>query len=46
MTSTESVVQPDPRGSHWCWNDPMNLMTYVTFVFQEYFGYDERRRTD
>jgi ATP-dependent Clp protease adaptor protein ClpS len=21
------------------WNDPVNLMSYVTFVFQEYFGY-------
>lgn len=22
------------------WNDPVNLMTYVTYVFQAYFGYD------
>jgi ATP-dependent Clp protease adaptor protein ClpS len=22
------------------WNDPVNLMSYVTFVFQKYFGYD------
>ncbi len=21
------------------WNDPVNLMTYVTYVFQKYFGY-------
>jgi ATP-dependent Clp protease adaptor protein ClpS len=21
------------------WNDPVNLMSYVSFVFQEYFGY-------
>lgn len=21
------------------WDDPVNLMTYVTFVFQSYFGY-------
>jgi ATP-dependent Clp protease adaptor protein ClpS len=21
------------------WNDPVNLMSYVTFVFQKYFGY-------
>jgi ATP-dependent Clp protease adaptor protein ClpS len=21
------------------WNDPINLMTYVTFVFQKLFGY-------
>jgi ATP-dependent Clp protease adaptor protein ClpS len=25
------------------WNDPVNLMSYVTFVFQEYFGYDRRK---
>lgn len=23
------------------WNDPINLMTYVTFVFQDYFGYSK-----
>ena len=22
------------------WNDPVNLMSYVTYVFQKYFGYD------
>jgi ATP-dependent Clp protease adaptor protein ClpS len=21
------------------WNDPVNLMSYVTFVFESYFGY-------
>lgn len=21
------------------WNDPVNLMSYVTFVFMQYFGY-------
>jgi ATP-dependent Clp protease adaptor protein ClpS len=21
------------------WNDPINLMSYVTYVFQQYFGY-------
>lgn len=41
----------DPSGSvqvmaevdgPWCtvvWNDPVNLMSYVTYVFQAYFGY-------
>ncbi|BDZ40856.1 ATP-dependent Clp protease adapter protein ClpS [Paraoerskovia sediminicola] len=23
------------------WNDPVNLMSYVTYVFRSYFGYDE-----
>ena len=25
------------------WNDPVNLMSYVTFVFQQYFGYSRTR---
>jgi ATP-dependent Clp protease adaptor protein ClpS len=25
------------------WNDPVNLMSYVTYVFQRYFGYDKAK---
>ena len=25
------------------WNDPVNLMSYVTYVFQTYFGYDVQK---
>ncbi|WP_425954644.1 ATP-dependent Clp protease adapter ClpS [Xylanimonas sp. McL0601] len=25
------------------WNDPVNLMTYVTYVFESYFGYPPKR---
>ena len=25
------------------WNDPVNLMSYVTFVFQTYFGYSRKK---
>ena len=25
------------------WNDPVNLMSYVTYVFMEYFGYDRAK---
>ncbi len=25
------------------WNDPVNLMSYVTYVFQKYFGYDKAK---
>jgi ATP-dependent Clp protease adaptor protein ClpS len=25
------------------WNDPINLMSYVTYVFQTYFGYDKTK---
>jgi len=25
------------------WNDPVNLMSYVAYVFQKYFGYDKSK---
>ncbi|HEU4541506.1 MAG TPA: ATP-dependent Clp protease adapter ClpS [Jiangellaceae bacterium] len=25
------------------WNDPVNLMSYVTYVFQTYFGYQKKK---
>ena len=25
------------------WNDPINLMSYVTFVFQKLFGYSQEK---
>lgn len=25
------------------WNDPVNLMSYVTYVFQTYFGYSRKK---
>ncbi len=27
------------------WNDPINLMSYVTFVLQKVFGYDKEKAT-
>ncbi len=27
------------------WNDPINLMSYVTFVFQKLFGYSKKEAT-
>jgi ATP-dependent Clp protease adaptor protein ClpS len=27
------------------WNDPINLMDYVTYVFQQVFGYSKRKAT-
>jgi ATP-dependent Clp protease adaptor protein ClpS len=26
-----------------CWNDPVNLMTYVTHVFQTVFGWNKQK---
>ena len=37
--SDEAVV-PDVPWVTIVWNDPVNLMSYVTYVFQTYFGYD------
>ena len=25
------------------WNDPVNLMSYVTYVFQKHFGYSRKK---
>lgn len=32
-------VAPDTPWVTIVWNDPVNLMSYVTYVFQTYFGY-------
>jgi ATP-dependent Clp protease adaptor protein ClpS len=28
------------------WNDPVNLMSYVTYVFRTYFGYSKEKATE
>ncbi|MFZ2964531.1 MAG: ATP-dependent Clp protease adapter ClpS [Rhodoglobus sp.] len=38
----EELDRLDQRDSAWVtivWNDPVNLMTYVSYVFRSYFGY-------
>ena len=40
---TEPEVTPDLPWVTVVWNDPINLMSYVTFVFQDYFGYDRKK---
>jgi ATP-dependent Clp protease adaptor protein ClpS len=35
----EDVVETDVPWIVLVWNDPINLMSYVTFVFQKLFGY-------
>ena len=37
VASTET--QPDRLWNVIVWNDPINLTSYVTFVFQKLFGY-------
>ncbi len=37
--SAGEVNRPDRPWLVIVWNDPINLMSYVTFVFQKLFGY-------
>ena len=41
VTSTQSqqLTEHDEPWVTLVWNDPVNLMSYVTFVFQSYFGF-------
>ena len=39
------VVTPDRPWVVIVWNDPVNLMSYVTFVFQKLFGYSLDKAT-
>jgi ATP-dependent Clp protease adaptor protein ClpS len=40
---SDDVVDPDRPWLTIVWNDPINLMTYVTWVFQKLFGYDRAK---
>lgn len=40
------VVRPDKPWTVVVWNDPVNLMSYVTYVFCSYFGYNEAKATE
>jgi len=35
----ELVVAPDTPWVTLVWNDPVNLMSYVSYVFRSYFGH-------
>jgi len=45
VTETAGLIESEVAGrlgEPWVtivWNDPVNLMSYVTYVFQAYFGY-------
>ena len=46
-TSVQPQVEPTAlAGQPWVtvvWDDPINLMSYVTHVFSTYFGYDHAK---
>jgi ATP-dependent Clp protease adaptor protein ClpS len=41
----EDVVDVDRPWIVLVWNDPINLMSYVTYVFQKLFGYSKEKAT-
>jgi ATP-dependent Clp protease adaptor protein ClpS len=41
----DDVVEPDRPWVVIVWNDPINLMSYVTWVFQKLFGYPREKAT-
>ncbi len=45
-TREERVAGSTSLAQPWVtivWNDPVNLMSYVTYVFRSYFGYPRER---
>ncbi|HEX2148615.1 MAG TPA: ATP-dependent Clp protease adapter ClpS [Actinomycetota bacterium] len=43
--SNEEDIKPDRPWIVLVWNDPINLMSYVTMVFQKLFGYSLEKAT-
>ena len=41
----DDVVDPERAWITIVWNDPINLMSYVTHVFQKLFGYSKEKAT-
>jgi ATP-dependent Clp protease adaptor protein ClpS len=44
-SETEEHVDPERPWVTIVWNDPVNLMSYVTYVFQKLFGYSREKAT-
>jgi ATP-dependent Clp protease adaptor protein ClpS len=42
---SDEETTPAPPWIAIVWNDPINLMDYVTYVFQQVFGYSKRKAT-
>ena len=45
LTDLEEEVTTDRPWLVIVWNDPINLMSFVTFVFQKLFGYSKEKAT-
>ena len=46
MVEEDTTVTPDNPWVVIVWNDPINLMSYVTFVLQKLFGYSLEKATE
>ena len=48
LTEAESEIDIRPDRPWVCvvWDDPVNLMSYVTYVFMEIFGYTKEHATE
>jgi ATP-dependent Clp protease adaptor protein ClpS len=44
-TTTDEQVATESPWVTLVWDDPVNLMSYVTYVFQKLFGYSEPHAT-
>ncbi|MFA5566110.1 MAG: ATP-dependent Clp protease adapter ClpS [Acidimicrobiia bacterium] len=42
---SETNIDPDRPWVVIVWNDPINLMSYVTYIFQKLFGYSVEKAT-
>ena len=42
-TALENILATDTPWKVIVWNDPVNLMTYVSYVFRSHFGYSRAR---
>ncbi len=43
QAETFEELEPDVPWITLVWNDPVNLMSYVTYVFETYFGYSRSK---
>jgi len=44
--TSDDVVDEDVPWVVLVWNDPINLMSYVVFVFKKLFGYSTEKATE
>ena len=45
-TDTQTMTEPDLPWLCIVWDDPVNLMSYVTYVFETVLGYGRARATE